>query len=104
MPPTYSVPRWARPPSPTRPPRSCCQAPQVIDEIAETFGLSAGEKQLLLAAERGQGLLCAGQQRVAFQSLASPREDALITTDPAQLAQQDERDEFTDSFVDLDDA
>ncbi|GAA3012548.1 VirB4 family type IV secretion system protein [Actinokineospora diospyrosa] len=62
------------------------QAPQAIDEIAEVFNLSQGERQFLLAADRGQGLLSAGLQRVAFQSLASPTEDYLITTDPAQLA------------------
>jgi hypothetical protein len=34
--------------------------------------------------------------------LASPRENSLITTDPAELARHDDRDEFLDSFVDLD--
>jgi type IV secretory pathway VirB4 component len=62
------------------------QAPQAIDEVAALFGLSDGERQHLLAADRGVGLLIAGQHRVAFQSLASPCEDTLITTDPAQLA------------------
>ncbi|WP_116111211.1 VirB4 family type IV secretion system protein [Amycolatopsis ruanii] len=62
------------------------QAPQAIDEIADTFGLSAGERQFLLSADRGQGLLSSGTQRVAFQSLASPTENLLVTTDPAELA------------------
>ncbi|WP_020499160.1 VirB4 family type IV secretion system protein [Sciscionella marina] len=62
------------------------QAPQAIDEIAETFDLSAGERQFLLSADRGQGLLSSGTQRVAFQALASPGENFLITTDPAELA------------------
>ncbi len=62
------------------------QAPQAVDEVAEAFDLSAGERQFLLSADRGQGLLVAGAHRVAFQSLASPTENFLITTDPAELA------------------
>ncbi|WP_033293127.1 VirB4 family type IV secretion system protein [Amycolatopsis jejuensis] len=62
------------------------QAPQAIDEIVATFNLSEGEKQFLISADKGQGLLSTGTQRVAFQSLASPQENALITTDPKFLA------------------
>ncbi|MFF4508916.1 VirB4 family type IV secretion system protein [Streptomyces sp. NPDC001401] len=62
------------------------QAPQVVDEIARAFHLSDGERQFLLTADRGQGLLIAGTQRVAFQTIASPTENYLITTDPAELA------------------
>jgi hypothetical protein len=65
------------------------QAPQTIDEITTVFDLSGGERQFLLTAERGQGLLAAGTHRVAFQALASPTEDDLITSSPAQLAHQD---------------
>jgi len=62
------------------------QAPQAIDEITAVFDLSQGERQFLLSADRGQGLLAAGAQRVAFQALASGAEHALITTDPKFLA------------------
>lgn len=62
------------------------QAPQAIDEIVRTFDLSEGERQFLLTADRGQGLLSAGTQRVAFQALASPTEHYLVTTNPAELA------------------
>ncbi|MFJ8813810.1 VirB4 family type IV secretion system protein [Amycolatopsis thermoflava] len=75
------------------------QAPQAIDEIARTFTLSAGERQFLLAADRGQGLLSTGTQRVAFQSVASPTEHHLITSDPAELA--DQADDHDAAFVDL---
>ncbi|MFJ4790045.1 VirB4 family type IV secretion system protein [Streptomyces sp. NPDC088794] len=61
------------------------QAPQAIDEITQTFDLSEGERQFLLTADRGQGLLSAGTQRVAFASVASPTEHYLVTTDPAEL-------------------
>lgn len=62
------------------------QASQAIDEITQTFDLSAGERQFLLSADRGQGLLSAGTQRVAFQSIASPTEHNLVTSNPAELA------------------
>jgi type IV secretory pathway VirB4 component len=77
------------------------QAPQAIDEITAVFTLSQGERQFLLSADRGQGLLAAGAQRVAFQALASPVEDRLITTNPAELADQPAAAE--DGFLDLTD-
>ena len=49
------------------------QAPQAIARVADEFRLSAGERQLLLSARRGEGLLAAGpSSRVSFQALASP--------------------------------
>ncbi|MBO2454356.1 ATP-binding protein [Actinomadura barringtoniae] len=65
------------------------QAPQVIDQIADTFGLTEGERAFLLAADRGEGLLCGGGtagERAAFCGHASPFEHHLATTDPAELA------------------
>jgi hypothetical protein len=63
------------------------QAPQAIDPIAESFRLSEGEKVLLLAAGRGEGLLaCGPSARVSFQALASPAEHLLCTSSPEFLA------------------
>jgi type IV secretory pathway VirB4 component len=63
------------------------QAPQAITKITEEFHLSAGERALLLAARRGEGLLAAGPSaRVSFQALASPAEHFLCTSDPAEIA------------------
>ena len=63
------------------------QAPQAIGKVADEFRLSAGERQLLLAARRGEGLLAAGPSaRVSFQALASPAEHFLCTSDPAEIA------------------
>ena len=78
------------------------QAPQAVEEIAAVFALSAGERQFLLTADRGQGLLVAGAHRVAFQASASPREDDLVTSTPAQLATQQPARADT-SWLDLDD-
>ncbi|WP_280457289.1 PrgI family protein [Nocardia carnea] len=62
------------------------QAPQAIDEVAGAFKLSDGERQFLLSAARGQGLLALGTDRAVFAAMASPEEHALITTDPSELA------------------
>jgi type IV secretory pathway VirB4 component len=56
------------------------QAPQTIDALADAFGLSAGERAYLLGATRGQGLLAAGVDRVAFTALSSPAEDDICRT------------------------
>lgn len=82
------------------------QASQAIDEITQTFDLSAGERQFLLSADRGQGLLSAGTQRVAFQSIASPTEHYLATSNPAELASYADQTELDESggaqpYVDL---
>ncbi|MBT8226214.1 MAG: conjugal transfer protein TraC, partial [Dactylosporangium sp.] len=53
------------------------QAPQAIDAITATFGLTAGEARMLLAAGRGEALLLAGAHRVSFQVVASAREHQL---------------------------
>ena len=56
------------------------QAPQTIDTLTEAFGLSAGERAYLLGAARGQGLLAAGVDRMAFTALASAEEDDICRT------------------------
>lgn len=76
------------------------QASQTIDDIVHTFNLSDGERRFLLTADRGQGLLCAGTQRVAFHTIASPTEHDLVTSDPAELADLAHCDAGT-AYVDL---
>jgi type IV secretory pathway VirB4 component len=63
------------------------QAPQALDQITEAFALTDGERQLLASARRGQGLLAAGADRVAFDVVSSPAEHALATTSPEFLAE-----------------
>jgi hypothetical protein len=63
------------------------QAPQAIDAVADAFALSAGERQVLLTAPPGRGLLVAGgTHRVAFHSVCSPAEHRLATSKPSELA------------------
>lgn len=59
------------------------QAPQAIDEVGDAFALSEGERRFLLAADRGQGLICTGvHQRTVFASVASAAEHQLATSSP----------------------
>jgi hypothetical protein len=70
------------------------QASQTIEEIGHAFNLSTGERQFLLSADQGQGLLSTGTQRVAFQAIASPAEHFLVTSDPAELADYTDEPDF----------
>jgi len=61
------------------------QSPASIDKIASVFGLTEGEKFLLLECEVGEGLFFAGLNHVALKVIASYTEDQIITTNPQQL-------------------
>jgi type IV secretory pathway VirB4 component len=65
------------------------QAPQAIDAVGDAFGLTAGERRLLLTARRGFGLLVSGSDRCAFEVVASDAEHVLSTTDPNDLIDDD---------------
>ncbi len=56
-----------------------------IELIGGVFYLSEGEKQLLLAANKGEGIFFAGQNHVAIQVIASEDEHNLITSNPEEL-------------------
>ena len=56
-----------------------------IRAVVDTFELTPEEERYLLAADKGEGLFIAPGGRVPLRVLASPAEDVLITTDPAQL-------------------
>jgi type IV secretory pathway VirB4 component len=78
------------------------QASQAIDEVSRAFDLSVGERQFLLSTDRGQGLLSTGNHRVAYQSIASPTEHFLVTSNPAELAAfSEDAPEIQESYVDL---
>jgi type IV secretory pathway VirB4 component len=67
------------------------QAPQAIDQLTGAFALTGGERQRLLAARVGEGLLAGpGGQRAWFAALASPAEHALSTSDPTDADQSAE--------------
>jgi conjugal transfer ATP-binding protein TraC len=69
------------------------QHPAAIDVVAETFYLSEGEKRLLLAADKGEGLFFAGTNHIAIKVVASEAEHKLVTTNPAELLKLKEESE-----------
>lgn len=77
------------------------QHPAAIDKVAETFYLSEGEKRLLLAADKGEGLFFAGASHVAIKIKASEAEDRLINTNPQEILRR--REEATQQRKAIDD-
>lgn len=61
------------------------QSPAAIDTVGEVFKLSAGEKQLLLASDVGEGIFFAGNNHVALRVVASEEEYKLITSKPEEV-------------------
>lgn len=66
------------------------QSTASIEKISQVFGLTEGEKMMLLESDVGEGLFFAGQEHVAIRIIASYNEDAVITTNPQQLEEQRE--------------
>jgi type IV secretory pathway VirB4 component len=60
------------------------QSPAAIEKIGEVFYLSQGEKQLLLAANVGEGIFFAGPHHAPIRVVASDDEHKLITTRPQE--------------------
>jgi conjugal transfer ATP-binding protein TraC len=61
------------------------QSSTSVDIIANTFGLTMGEKSLILSSSVGEGLFFAGTKRVAIQIVASYTEDQIITSNPEEV-------------------
>jgi intein/homing endonuclease len=64
------------------------QSPAAIDKISEVFYLSQGERQLLLAADVGEGILFAGPHHAPIKVVASPEEYEFVTTKPQDVMDQ----------------
>lgn len=70
------------------------QSPAAINQIAEVFYLSQGEKQLLLSAGVGEGIFFAGMNHVAIKIIASTDEHALATSKPAEILERRKQSEL----------
>jgi type IV secretory pathway VirB4 component len=57
-----------------------------VEPVADAFQLTTEERQYLLGASKGEGLLFAGGARLALAIEASPAEHRLATTAPRELA------------------
>ncbi len=64
------------------------QSPAAIDRVGEVFYLSQGERQLLLAANVGEGIFFAGPHHAPIRVVASDEEHSLITTKPQETTKQ----------------
>ncbi len=67
------------------------QSPSSIEMIQNTFSLTDGEKYLLLESGVGEGIFFAGPKHVAIKVVASYSEDRIVTTNPAQLLEQEKQ-------------
>ena len=61
------------------------QSPTAIDKLGEIFYLSQGEKQLLMAANVGEGIFFAGPHHAPIRIVASEAEHKLINTKPQDM-------------------
>lgn len=61
------------------------QSSSAVDVLSDVFKLTEEEKKRLANFPVGQGLFFAGQNHVHMQIIASPTEQALITTNPQQV-------------------
>jgi conjugal transfer ATP-binding protein TraC len=61
------------------------QSPAAIDTVSNVFYLSQGERQLLLSANVGEGILFAGHHHAPIKIVASEEEYRFVTTKPQDL-------------------
>jgi len=61
------------------------QKPAIIDMVTDVFHLSFAEKEHLLTASVGEGLLMMENDHQEIKIIASPQEHNLITTNPDEL-------------------
>ncbi len=66
------------------------QSSSSVPVLAETFYLSDGEKQLLMASDVGEGIFFAGSNHVALRVVASDEEHDVITTNPEEIVNRRE--------------
>ena len=70
------------------------QGSSEVEALAKTLNLSEGEKQYLLTAQVGEGLLFAGQNHVTAQFVASQFEYDLVTSKPQDAMQNAAREDI----------
>src|SRR3989338_1820081 len=58
------------------------QKPAVIDSVVRTFHLSSAEKEYLITAEKGKGIVILENEHQELEVIASEKEHELITTNP----------------------
>ena len=61
------------------------QKPAVMSNVMKTFNLSQMERDFLISAERGSGVLILENEHEEIEVIASPLEHKLITTNPDEI-------------------
>jgi hypothetical protein len=74
------------------------QKPAVIDSVVKKFHLSQMEKEYLLTATQGKGILILDNEHQELEVVASPEEYKIITTNPNETIQEIE---VIDDRIDL---
>ncbi len=67
------------------------QKPAVIRNVSTVFNLSQAEKDYLISAQRGQGILILENEHQELQVVASKKEHELITTNPDEMVKLGEK-------------
>lgn len=65
------------------------QRPSVIDSVIKTFHLSKQERDYLLTAVQGKGILIMDNEHQELSVIASPKEHKIITTNPNEILKQE---------------
>jgi len=69
------------------------QKPAVIQNVSRTFNLSNTEREFLISAKLGNGILILENEHQELEVIASPVEHKLITTNPDELIKLNEKKE-----------
>ncbi|MFH1770124.1 MAG: DUF87 domain-containing protein [archaeon] len=69
------------------------QKPSVIASVVKTFNLSQMEKEYLLTATQGKGILILDNEHQELEVVASPQEHQIITTNPDEILKQNKEPE-----------
>ncbi len=67
------------------------QKPAVINSVAKTFNLSSTERDHLMAAQKGKGILILDNDHQELEVIAAPEEHELITTNADELIGQQKK-------------
>ena len=82
------------------------QKPAIINQVVKTFNLSQNEKEQLLTATQGKGILILDNEHQELEVIASPKEHKLITTNPNEdiikKTKKEEKEEATPITLDTD--
>jgi hypothetical protein len=77
------------------------QNPSNIDLIAKNLSISDSEKDYLITAQKGNGLLITEMGRSKFITMASPKAHELLTTNPAEVRKAEAQRKKTKIKIDL---